>query len=65
MSRRPKNNHYHYAEKFTDRAYLARRDRRVLALPRRFMLLAAVAGACIAASHTYARALPPPLPDEP
>ena len=29
------------------------------------LLLAAVAGACIAASHTYARALPPPLPDEP
>ena len=42
MSRKPKNNHYHYAEMFTDRAYLARRSRRVIALPRRFVLLATV-----------------------
>ena len=38
MSRIPKNNHYHYAEKFTDRAKKARR--RGLVLPKRFLFLA-------------------------
>ena len=41
MGRRPQNNHYHYAEKYTSGAY-RRRDRaaRVLHLPRRAVFFA-------------------------
>ena len=41
MSRKPKNNHYHYAEQYSDRRYMARRNRRIMVLPKRFILLAA------------------------